>query len=212
MRKLKQIGILEGNAHIDSDKGITLVALVITIIVLLILASITIGLTIGKSGILKQVEYAEKEYVNAQTNEIRTLDELYSSIRVAGDSTVTISMKELDEYINEKIANTSKKDFTEVELWSGEMASSTGEIELTDDYTNYKYLRIIYGDTPDLGIARTSWEIPQSSIQNVIKNEKTYAIYWYGTRYICFGFLEDTKKINVAENSGTGLFQIIGLK
>ena len=42
-----------------SEKGITLIALVITIIVLLILAGVTISMVLGTNGILAQAEAAE---------------------------------------------------------------------------------------------------------------------------------------------------------
>lgn len=50
MKKLKQ------------DKGITLVALVITIIILLILAGIVISLSVSQNGIINQAQMAQKEY------------------------------------------------------------------------------------------------------------------------------------------------------
>ncbi|MBO5478684.1 MAG: hypothetical protein J6A04_03090 [Clostridia bacterium] len=49
----------------SNKNGITLVALVITIIVLLILAGITINLTIGQDGILKRAQEAGKNYQDA---------------------------------------------------------------------------------------------------------------------------------------------------
>ena len=49
--------------------GITLVALVITIIVLLILAGITINLTIGQRGILRRAEEAGRNYQEAAKKE-----------------------------------------------------------------------------------------------------------------------------------------------
>lgn len=51
------------------SKGITLVALVITIIILLILAGITINLTIGQRGILKMAESTRNEQQYAQLKE-----------------------------------------------------------------------------------------------------------------------------------------------
>ena len=54
---------------LKQNKGITLIALVITVIVLLILAGITINLTIGQDGILKRAEEAGKNYVEAAENE-----------------------------------------------------------------------------------------------------------------------------------------------
>ena len=49
-----------------SQRGITLIALVITIIVLLILAGVTINLTLGENGILTTAQQAAKNYTDAQ--------------------------------------------------------------------------------------------------------------------------------------------------
>lgn len=56
------------------QKGITLVALVITIIVLLILAGITISLTIGERGIITRAQEAGRNYVNAAQQEEHDLN------------------------------------------------------------------------------------------------------------------------------------------
>ncbi len=53
----------------QNKAGITLVALVITIIVLLILAGITINLTIGQRGILRRAEEAGRNYQEAAKRE-----------------------------------------------------------------------------------------------------------------------------------------------
>ena len=60
---------------LKGQKGITLVALVITIIVLLILAGVTITLTLREDGIFKTAEKAGENYTQAQRKE---LDELNS--------------------------------------------------------------------------------------------------------------------------------------
>ncbi len=54
---------------LKGQKGITLVALVITIIVLLILAGITISLTIGEDGIIRRAQDAGQNYRDAATTE-----------------------------------------------------------------------------------------------------------------------------------------------
>lgn len=52
-----------------AEKGITLVALIITIIVLLILAGVVISMTIGNDGIITKSEYAVNKYNEAATSE-----------------------------------------------------------------------------------------------------------------------------------------------
>ncbi len=59
---------------LKQQKGITLIALVITIIVLLILAGITISLTLGEHGIINMGEKAGKNYVNAANYEHTALN------------------------------------------------------------------------------------------------------------------------------------------
>ncbi len=57
--------------------------------------------------------------MQAQKNELADLDKLYSSISVAGDSKITITMEELDEYINEKVEvqlNEKLKDVNSMRL------------------------------------------------------------------------------------------------
>ena len=56
--------------EISNSQGITLIALVITIIVLLILAGVTINLTLGENGIFKTAEMAGKNYTQAQDQEL----------------------------------------------------------------------------------------------------------------------------------------------
>ena len=56
-----------------SNKGITLVALIITIIVLLILAGVSISFVLN-DGILDNAQNAVNEYDNAATNEAELID------------------------------------------------------------------------------------------------------------------------------------------
>lgn len=64
----------------NKENGITLIALVITIVVLLILAGITINLVLGEDGIIKRVKEAKEIYKNAETNEITDLTYFEASI------------------------------------------------------------------------------------------------------------------------------------
>ena len=51
------------------ESGITLVALVVTIIVLLILAGVAISLTIGENGIFTRAQNATKKWDEAEAQE-----------------------------------------------------------------------------------------------------------------------------------------------
>lgn len=58
------------------EKGITLVALVITIIVLLILAGVTISLVVSDNGVINKAKDAKTNMGNAQNRENEELQNL----------------------------------------------------------------------------------------------------------------------------------------
>ena len=57
-------------------KGITLIALVVTIIVLLILAGVAINLTIGSNGIFTRTGNATEKYEQASINEQKEMNQV----------------------------------------------------------------------------------------------------------------------------------------
>ena len=60
---------------LKNNKAITLIALVVTIVVLLILAGISISLVVGDNGLIRKSKDAKKQYEEAQTNELAMTDE-----------------------------------------------------------------------------------------------------------------------------------------
>ncbi len=115
-------------------KGITLVALVITIILLLILAGISI-LAITNQGLFAQADEAKRKTENAQAEEGETLADYENSIvgYISGNRDINgLSMTEL---LNEPaIVPTSKTE-----------ASRDLNFNLKDSILNYKVLIITYG-------------------------------------------------------------------
>ena len=67
------------------ETGITLIALVVTIIILMILAGVTLNLALGEGGIFARAKNTADRYQSAQANELGQLSELE---------------KELDKYGN----------------------------------------------------------------------------------------------------------------
>ena len=62
------------NSRRKNNKGITLIALVITIVVLLILAGVTIAALSGDNGILTRAKEAKEKTIKAQQEEQNILD------------------------------------------------------------------------------------------------------------------------------------------
>ena len=58
------------------EKGITLVALVVTIIVLIILAGVTLNIVLDNDGIINEAKQAADDYENAQKEEQELLGQL----------------------------------------------------------------------------------------------------------------------------------------
>ena len=57
------------------ERGITLIALVVTIVVLLILAGVSISLVINNNGVISKAKEAKNQYAEAQTNDEKQLEE-----------------------------------------------------------------------------------------------------------------------------------------
>ena len=62
------------------QKGITLVALVVTIIVLIILAGISVSLLIGDNGLITRAKEAKNVQQNAEANEATSYNEALTEI------------------------------------------------------------------------------------------------------------------------------------
>ena len=73
------------------QKGITLIALIITIVILIILATITINIAFGDNGLIKRAQDARDLYANESASELDVLNEV-------------------DEYLKDQITKTTKPD------------------------------------------------------------------------------------------------------
>lgn len=67
------------------NHAITLISLVITIIILLILASIAINIALGENGIFKRAKDARDKYLVATEEEQKALNELYNQLQIEED-------------------------------------------------------------------------------------------------------------------------------
>ncbi|MCI9064021.1 MAG: hypothetical protein HFJ17_05420 [Clostridia bacterium] len=73
------------------EKGITLIALVITIIVLLILAGVAISMLAGDNGILRQAAKAKSDTEDGERNDLEALDSYESVINEKTGNTPTVT-------------------------------------------------------------------------------------------------------------------------
>ena len=101
---------------IKKERGITLIALVITIIVLLILAGVTIAALSGENGILKRATEARDKTVEAQEQEEQDLEEM-------------------EDFINESIVDSQWKQ-NGYEITNGKITVKVGDTVLNYNETS----------------------------------------------------------------------------
>ncbi len=114
---------------IKQTKGITLIALVITIIILLILAGVTITMLTGDNGILKQATNARETNSKAEFEEKVKLAVIASRV----NDTANIDLKILDEEINKISGTTITKSADDNLPWTVKKGSY--EVTITADGT-----------------------------------------------------------------------------
>ena len=68
------------NKRIKNNNGITLVAVVVTVVILIILAGISINLLLGDNGIINKAQEAKTRTEVASKEEAKQLEELYKMI------------------------------------------------------------------------------------------------------------------------------------
>ena len=115
---------------VKEKKGITLIALVITIIVLLILAGVTIATLTGDNGILTQTTKAKEESEKAEIIEQIQLDIADKQIENLGSIDEDEFYEILGKYgtvsVDETMLTTTKGNYDILisDIYSGEIASS----------------------------------------------------------------------------------------
>ena len=67
------------------NSGVTMISLVVTIIVLIILAGVSLNMTVGDNGIITQAQKARENIELAQTEEEHQLNQLYEEMQNSGD-------------------------------------------------------------------------------------------------------------------------------
>ena len=121
-------------------KGITLVALVVTIIVLLILAGVAISFTIGEDGIFRKAQDATKLYENAQKNEMISLEEMSNYIDDVNKGNINNGEDEEEINKNEPNAPILKTGMTAIKFNEPTETSNGTVIETnTNDSSWYNY-------------------------------------------------------------------------
>lgn len=172
MGKLKKIE--------SQRKGITLVALVVTVIVLLILAGITINLTIGQDGIMNIAQQAGKNYIEAEKTERNILDVSDNTIKqyIAGASR--------EDY------KVTRKNVVENDSFEQEQTKTYDIKKITDKYKtltteNFAYTCGFYHSVPKFpGVSRTEKLVLDYNSETGILTANATSLVSSGKYILCF--------------------------
>lgn len=96
--------------ELKKQRGITLIALVVTIIVLLILAGVSISTLVGDNGLLTKTIYAKKKYEEAAKAEELQLEILNAQIGESSNGNISSATQVVGKMIESALANGSDLD------------------------------------------------------------------------------------------------------
>lgn len=139
----------------ENKRGITLIALIITIIILLILAGIVMNLVIGENGIIKMAQQAGRNYMNAAEYENKQLDEFANRME-------------------ETIQNTTGDVIISEPVWDPNTKKATVTITKRNNYNNAQIQYQVNATLED------NWTIG-AIVTGLSYNDIVYARLWDGT-------------------------------
>ena len=160
---------------IKKEKGITLVALVITIIVLLILAGVTIAMVVGDNGILTRSRQSKFESIESEVQEkikmamsdlaadIETEEATNSSVSYKGSDVVTILERTLGSgnIAENSGAGKYKVEFVKSGPTTTNIKSTTGQNAVViDSNTTETSISIEYNSEALTKSAKKGWTGP----------------------------------------------------
>ena len=122
---------------LKNRKGITLIALVVTIVILLILAGVSISLILDNNGIIQKSKVARTQYKEASENEEIALNTVYDDMNAILN----------DEDVNKNLDIFECDGSTITGIKSEYLVQSTGMIE-TGKYSSLKQIRVLAANAP----------------------------------------------------------------
>lgn len=174
----------------NKTEGITLIALVVTIVVLLILAGVSISTVLGNNGLLSRTMEARNKTIEAQRNE-------------------TQEMEDVDSYINESLIDNKKPTDIYATLYSdGTLGFSNNSEtiigkEVLKSYGNIKDLELV--------LDRNEWTINTPWYEDVDKIETVEIVneivpkYMEGFFFSCTQLTEIKNIQNIKTNNVTSM-------
>ena len=197
------------------NKGITLIALVVTIVVLVILGGVSVYLVLGQNGIIARAQQAKEDTLIAQNEEQAKLGQagnMIDDVVTSSRDTITLTLDQYNNLVN-RITNLENKAKSSTLLWEGHTRTIGTTYNFTDasyDVDNYDYILIEYTQN-DVYIHSTM--IRKESITKERKND--IGLWGYSTRFMMLHFIDNGFVVDVNNTDSSSYYiyvnRIIGI-
>ena len=171
------------SSNLENTKGVTLIALVITIIVLLILVGVVLNTVLGNDGIIAKAELAREKTNNAQREEQEKLNNLENEIGKVGSARAGSFEYDIlwDWETTDEEGNVTQT------------VANTGSITLNKSIENYKFLVVFAkGNKSGIWCRQVSTVVPPVVTKSNGEYANTYYQYTDSGYTIVYGFLTPT--------------------
>lgn len=185
---------------VKNEKGITLIALVVTIIVLLILASASINLVIGENGIITKAKEAKQNFQLAAADEKVKLNSLLNELNTKiassnSEETVEFTIKHVNsnqtftfhayenetwkEWFTRKQGNSDLNSLIQAESSSFFRGMLSDFFAYIPNINDAGYNSLCYGDATDgeVGIRYNDGSYHVSRSTDIISSSLAYQLY-----------------------------------
>ena len=190
-------------ALLKSKKGITLIALVITIIVLLLLAGVSISMLTGENGILTQAKRAKEEMAKKSSEEQIKLSQLESYINnylygnsIPVDAMETLGIKGLYMICIEQTSEKYSETLDCIREWDGKIFRE--KIKITSNLGSEPSLEVISSKEVNSieNIAEAFYYVFTGQLDKVEMDDSTGIVIYKNKKYeLKEEFENDTLKI-----------------
>ena len=159
--------------NLKSDKAITLVAIIITIIILLILAGVSLTLVLGENGLIDKAKASVNKYQMAsevEQEQLENIEEYMDTYDLAnGGKSKTIKYLGFPDYTNRIALASNEKFVADENMYI--IVDTTGKV---DTYMYYDLSIKIDGTlyTFSQGVTNTDWPHPTNGILPIKKGSE----------------------------------------
>lgn len=191
------------------ERGITLITLVVTVIILIILAGVTLNFTIGDNGIITKTKQARENIVYAGEKEQEQLNQLFWEMDQEGIYTEDEQNAKKDQMIEllQKQVEELKGQITQQEDTIKDLQDQWGNLEaqlgqtnaeagqILKDYRAYSKGQLVTGSMPNYAGATIAWSGYETISVQQHPADSTQALVTITNSYNYPGYYDSSSKI-----------------